>query len=93
MVFCREMKARGGDVVDCSSGGIGGSATINRMVRYPSFQAPLSDTIRPATHRLVRGVMLKAATRPELTSELTALGMLLVLVGVAAISRYRVTLD
>ncbi len=51
--------------------------------------------ILPATHylRLVRGVMLKGATLPELTSELIALVMLLVLVGVTALSRYRVTLD
>ena len=57
--------------------------------------AQVIGEILPATHylRLVRGIMLKGATLPELTSELIALVMLLVLVGVTALSRYRVTLD
>ena len=45
--------------------------------------AQVIGEILPATHylRLVRGIMLKGATLPELTSELIALVMLLVLVG------------
>jgi 2,4-dienoyl-CoA reductase-like NADH-dependent reductase (Old Yellow Enzyme family) len=43
IVLAREMKARGVDVVDCSSGGIGGAATMNRMARSPGFQVPLAE--------------------------------------------------
>ena len=38
IVLAREMKARGVDVVDCSSGGIGGAATMNRMARSSGFR-------------------------------------------------------
>jgi 2,4-dienoyl-CoA reductase-like NADH-dependent reductase (Old Yellow Enzyme family) len=46
VIFSSEMKARGVDVVDCSSGGIGGSATSSRLARSPGFQVPLADTVR-----------------------------------------------
>ena len=46
VVFARELKARGVDVIDCSSGGIGGAATMNRMARSPGFQVPLASAIR-----------------------------------------------
>lgn len=46
VVFAREMKARGVDVVDCSSGGIGGTATNSRLARTPGFQVPMAEAIR-----------------------------------------------
>jgi 2,4-dienoyl-CoA reductase-like NADH-dependent reductase (Old Yellow Enzyme family) len=46
VVLARELKARGVDVIDCSSGGIGGAATMNRMARSPGFQVPLAAAIR-----------------------------------------------
>jgi 2,4-dienoyl-CoA reductase-like NADH-dependent reductase (Old Yellow Enzyme family) len=47
--FAKELKALGVDVVDCSSGGILGSATAaTKMLlpRVPGFQLPFSEAIR-----------------------------------------------
>src|SRR5262252_7722230 len=49
----------------------------------------------PATHfiRIVRGVILKAADRSDISAELLALFAILIVVSTIAISRYRETLD
>jgi len=50
LAFAREMKALGVDVVDCSSGGIGGSATGSKRVpRGYGFQIPYAAEIRRET--------------------------------------------
>jgi 2,4-dienoyl-CoA reductase-like NADH-dependent reductase (Old Yellow Enzyme family) len=47
IAFAKELKARGVDVVDCSSGGIGGSATASGSVpRGLGFQVPFAERIR-----------------------------------------------
>ena len=47
VVLARELKKCGVDIIDCSSGGISGSATAsNRGRRKPSFQVPYSARIR-----------------------------------------------
>jgi 2,4-dienoyl-CoA reductase-like NADH-dependent reductase (Old Yellow Enzyme family) len=49
VVFARELKKAGADVVDCSSGGIQGSATAaTKMLlpRVPGFQLPFAEKIR-----------------------------------------------
>jgi 2,4-dienoyl-CoA reductase-like NADH-dependent reductase (Old Yellow Enzyme family) len=46
VVFARELKALGVDLVDCSSGGIGGAATMNRLARSPGFQVPFAQRVR-----------------------------------------------
>ncbi len=46
VAFAYELKARGIDVVDCSSGGIGGSVVAARILREPGFQVPFAETIR-----------------------------------------------
>ncbi|HYF57866.1 MAG TPA: NADH:flavin oxidoreductase/NADH oxidase [Burkholderiaceae bacterium] len=50
VAFARELKALGVDAVDCSSGGISGSATAatDRFAvrRYPGFQVPFAERIR-----------------------------------------------
>jgi 2,4-dienoyl-CoA reductase-like NADH-dependent reductase (Old Yellow Enzyme family) len=49
IAFARELKAVGVDVVDCSSGGILGSATAatkTLLPRVPGFQLPFSEKIR-----------------------------------------------
>jgi len=49
LAFAQELKKLGVDVVDCSSGGISGSATAaTRMLlpRVPGFQLPFSERIR-----------------------------------------------
>jgi 2,4-dienoyl-CoA reductase-like NADH-dependent reductase (Old Yellow Enzyme family) len=47
--FAKELKAAGVDVVDCSSGGIQGSATAatrTLVQRVPGFQLPFSERVR-----------------------------------------------
>ena len=46
VALARALKARGVDVVDCSSGGIAGSATAARVKRQPGFQVPYAETLR-----------------------------------------------
>jgi 2,4-dienoyl-CoA reductase-like NADH-dependent reductase (Old Yellow Enzyme family) len=47
VAFARELKARGVDVVDCSSGGIAGSATASRNApRGLGFQIPYAERVR-----------------------------------------------
>jgi len=57
-VFARELAARGVDVVDCSSGGLAGSATAARRVRWPGYQVPLATAIRQAAGLPVMAVGL-----------------------------------
>ncbi len=42
VVLARELKARGVDVLDCSSGGLTGSATAAPVSRTPGFQVPFA---------------------------------------------------
>src|SRR5918992_2978925 len=49
VTFARELKALGVDVVDCSSGGIQGSATAatrTLVKRVPGFQLPFAERVR-----------------------------------------------
>jgi len=49
VAFARELKKLGVDVVDCSSGGISGSATAaTKMLlpRVPGFQLPFAEAVR-----------------------------------------------
>ena len=46
VAFVNEAKARGADVIDCSSGGLMGSATAARIPRGYSFQVPFAEQIR-----------------------------------------------
>jgi len=46
VAFAREAKARGADVIDCSSGGLMGSATAARIPRGYGFQVPFADAVR-----------------------------------------------
>ncbi len=46
VALARALKARGVDVIDCSSGGIGGSATAAAVPRGPGFQVPFAAEIR-----------------------------------------------
>ena len=58
VLFSRQLKAIGVDVVDCSSGGILGSATAatkTLLQRVPGFQIPFSEKIKKET-----GVMTMA---------------------------------
>jgi 2,4-dienoyl-CoA reductase-like NADH-dependent reductase (Old Yellow Enzyme family) len=46
VAFARELKTRGVDVVDCSSGGISGSATAAQVPRGLGFQVPYAERVR-----------------------------------------------
>jgi 2,4-dienoyl-CoA reductase-like NADH-dependent reductase (Old Yellow Enzyme family) len=49
VAFAKQLKTRGVDVVDCSSGGIQGSATAatrTLVKRVPGFQLPFSEKVR-----------------------------------------------
>jgi len=46
VVLARELAARGVDVIDCSSGGLAGSATAARVKRGPGFQVPFAERVR-----------------------------------------------
>lgn len=44
--LARRLKDIGVDVIDCSSGGLAGSATAARVKRYPGFQLPMAEAVR-----------------------------------------------
>lgn len=46
VALAKRLKALGIDVVDCSSGGLMGSATAARVKRYPGFQVPYAATLK-----------------------------------------------
>lgn len=46
IVLAQELKARGVDVVDCSSGGINGPVTMGRSPRRPGYQVPYAQAVR-----------------------------------------------
>jgi 2,4-dienoyl-CoA reductase-like NADH-dependent reductase (Old Yellow Enzyme family) len=48
VIFAQELKAAGVDVVDCSSGGLTGSAVATPIKRYPGFQVPYAAAVRQA---------------------------------------------
>jgi 2,4-dienoyl-CoA reductase-like NADH-dependent reductase (Old Yellow Enzyme family) len=46
VVLGRELKSRGVDVIDCSSGGIEGPLTLAVVPRVPGYHVPFADRIR-----------------------------------------------
>ncbi|MGB8313763.1 MAG: ABC transporter permease [Aestuariivirga sp.] len=60
----------------------------------PNWAQAIGEAL-PVTHflRIVRGLMLKGASFEQIASEVAVLVLMLVIVAVLAISRYRVTLD
>lgn len=46
VAFAKELKTRGIDAIDCSSGGVVGSATARAMPRSLGFQVPFAEKIR-----------------------------------------------
>jgi len=49
LALVRELKQRGVDVVDCSSGGVGGDGTMPGVPRVPGYQAGYAREIRRET--------------------------------------------
>jgi 2,4-dienoyl-CoA reductase-like NADH-dependent reductase (Old Yellow Enzyme family) len=46
VAYARELKLRGVDVIDCSSGGIAGAATAAQVPRTLGFQVPFAERVR-----------------------------------------------
>lgn len=46
VVLARELKSRGVDVIDCSSGGIAGASTAAQVTRSLGFQVPFAERVR-----------------------------------------------
>lgn len=46
VALAKRLKAIGIDVIDCSSGGLMGSATAARVKRFPGFQVPYAATLK-----------------------------------------------
>jgi len=72
VVLARELKALGVDVIDCSSGGIAGSATAARQKRQPGFQVPFAERVRRETAMMTQAVGL--ITHPLQANEILADG-------------------
>lgn len=67
-----ELKQRGVDVIDCSSGGIAGSATAGRTPPAPGFQVPYAERVKRETGMLTQAVGL--ITEAEQAEEILAEG-------------------
>jgi len=62
VAFARELKVRGVDVIDCSSGGIAGAATAAQVPRSLGFQVPFAERVRKETGiaTMAVGIILEA---------------------------------
>jgi 2,4-dienoyl-CoA reductase-like NADH-dependent reductase (Old Yellow Enzyme family) len=73
IAFARELKASGVDVIDCSSGGIQGSATAAAkftLPRVPGFQLPFAERVRKeaGVKTMAVGLILTAEQAEEALS-------------------------
>jgi 2,4-dienoyl-CoA reductase-like NADH-dependent reductase (Old Yellow Enzyme family) len=62
VVFARELNARGVDAIDCSSGGISGSATAAQVPRALGFQVAFAERVRKEADiaTMAVGIILEA---------------------------------
>jgi 2,4-dienoyl-CoA reductase-like NADH-dependent reductase (Old Yellow Enzyme family) len=72
VVLARKLRTLGVDLIDCSSGGIGGSATNSRVPRGAGFQVPFADRIRREAGIPTQAVGL--ITHPTLAAEVIGQG-------------------
>jgi 2,4-dienoyl-CoA reductase-like NADH-dependent reductase (Old Yellow Enzyme family) len=65
-----ELKALGVDVVDCSSGGLTGTATAAPIPRYPGFQVPFAQAVKEAgVPSLAVGLILDGPQAEQILQE------------------------
>ena len=71
VVLARELKARGVDILDCSSGGLMGSATAAPVTRAPGFQVPFAARAKAEAgiNTMAVGLILEAAQAEEILKE------------------------
>lgn len=80
IVFARELKQIGIDVVDCSSGGLNGPSTAARIRREPGFQVFLSQQVRSQSQvaTMAVGLILTSAQANQIiehgAADLVAIG-------------------
>jgi 2,4-dienoyl-CoA reductase-like NADH-dependent reductase (Old Yellow Enzyme family) len=80
VALAKELKARGVDVLDCSSGGLLGSATAARIKRAPGFQVPFAERVRKEAgmQTMAVGLILEAEHAEQILhagqSDLIAIG-------------------
>jgi 2,4-dienoyl-CoA reductase-like NADH-dependent reductase (Old Yellow Enzyme family) len=62
VAFARDLKLRGVDVIDCSSGGISGAATAAQVPRSLGFQVPYAERVRKQADipTMAVGIILEA---------------------------------
>ena len=66
VAFAVKLKARGVDVIDCSSGGISGSATAAQVPRGLGFQVPFAERVaRRRASRRWRSASFSKRSRPK----------------------------
>jgi len=68
IALARSLKEAGIDVMDCSSGGLMGSATAARVKRYPGFQVPYAAAVRKEAGMMTMavGLILEAAQAEDI---------------------------
>jgi 2,4-dienoyl-CoA reductase-like NADH-dependent reductase (Old Yellow Enzyme family) len=68
VALAKELRPLGVDVMDCSSGGLLGSATAARVKRYPGFQVPYAAEIRRGSGlaTMTVGLILEAEQAEEI---------------------------
>lgn len=68
VALARRLRETGIDVIDCSSGGLLGSATAARIQRFPGFQVPFAAAIRRDADipTMAVGLILEAAQAEEI---------------------------
>jgi 2,4-dienoyl-CoA reductase-like NADH-dependent reductase (Old Yellow Enzyme family) len=70
VAFAVELKALGVDVVDCSSGGLTGTATAAPIPRRPGFQVPFAAAVRQAgVPSMAVGLILDGTQAEQILSD------------------------
>src|SRR5215469_946572 len=71
VAFARELKVRGVDVIDCSSGGISGSATAAQVPRALGFQVPFAERVRKEAEisTMAVGIILEAQQAEDILAK------------------------
>ncbi len=68
VALARRLKDLGVDVIDCSSGGISGSATAAPIKRFPGFQVPYAEQVKKQAGIMTQavGIVLNGAQAEEI---------------------------
>ena len=70
--YARELKKAGVDIIDCSSGGIGGSPVLTKSKIIPGFQVPYSERIKKEAN--INTMAVGAIIEPDQAEEIITNG-------------------